>query len=208
MCAARFFMSRTSIISIVAVTLVAAGTAYWLVAGEAQDVPASSAKRPKVWPKPTEPPPASPNYHEIKESLPSEEDVEREAAEHTAVLEYKIERALLAGNAQDREAAFVYMLPALLQMEPDRVLELMARLEPGDPRNMLRKEVAQLWVHQDTPAATRWMKSLDEPDRRATAIVAVTALAPFEPGQASAMARDFDVGGEEMVRRLLSAAKH
>jgi hypothetical protein len=200
-------MSRTSIISIVAVTLLAAGTTYWLVAAESQAVPASSAKRPKVWPKPTEPPPASPDYHDIKESVPSEEDIERDASEHSAVSEREIERALLSGNAQEREAAFVYLLPELLQAEPERVLGLMARLEPGDPRNTLQGEVVQLWVHQDSSAAMRWMKSLDEPERRAAAIVAVTALAPFEPAQASAIAREFDVGSDEMVRRLLSATE-
>jgi hypothetical protein len=200
-------MSRTSIISIVAVSLLAAGTAYWLKASEGQAVPASSAKRPKVWPKPTEPPPASPNYHDLEESVPSEEDIEREASEHTAMMERDVERALLSGNAQDLEAAFVYLLPELLQVEPDRLLGLMARLEPGEAQDTLRREVVQVWVHQDVPAAMRWMKSLDEPERRALAIVAVTALAPFEPGQASAIAREFGVGSEEVVRRLLSASE-
>ena len=69
-----FFMSRISIISIVAVTLLAAGTAYWLNASEGER---SRAERPRTWPKPTEPPPASPNYTDVKESVPSEADIER-----------------------------------------------------------------------------------------------------------------------------------
>ncbi len=199
-------MSRASIISLVAVTLCAAGTAYWLKASERQAVPPSSAVRPKVWPKPTEPPPASPDYHELEERVPSEEDIEREAGEHNAVLERHIERALLGNDAQEREAAFVYLLPELLQVDPDRVVGLMSRLKPGEARDTLRTEVAQLWVHQDPAAAMRWMKSLDEPERRGAAIVAVTALAPYEPVQANTIAREFDVRSEETVRRLLSAA--
>jgi hypothetical protein len=199
-------MSRISIISVVAVTLLAAGTAYWLHAKEAQEVPASSAKRPKVWPKPTEPPPASPDYQDVEEPLPTEEDIEREALEYPAALEQTLEKALLAGDAQAREAAFVYVLPELLQVEPERVVSLFDRLEPGDPRDLLRREMAQSWIHVDAQAATRWMKSLDEPDRREAAVVAVTALAPFEPGQAGAIARDFGVGKEERLRKLLSVA--
>jgi hypothetical protein len=199
-----FYMSRISIISLVAVTLLAAGTGYWLRANE---VPASSAKRPKVWPKPTEPPPASPDYQDVNEPVPTEADIDRAIQEYTTKAEQTIERALLAGDAQRREAVFSYLLPELLQMEPDRVLGLLARLEPGPPRDMLRKEIAQLWIHQDAAAAARWLKSLDETERRETAITAVTSLAPFEPAQASAIARELEVGSEERVRRLLTAAR-
>jgi len=196
-------MSRISIISIAAVALLAAGTAYWLNASE---VPRSRAERPRVWPKPTEPPPASPNYHDLKEAVPSEADIERATQEYPLKAEQTIERALLAGDAQDREAAFAYLLPELLQTEPERVLGLLARLEPGTARDTLRREIAQLWIHQDTAATARWLKSLDDTERRETAVTAVTALAPFEPEQARALARELDVSSEERIRRLLTAA--
>ena len=196
-------MSRISIISIVAVTLLAAGTAYWLNASEGER---SRAERPRTWPKPTEPPPASPNYTDVKESVPSEADIERTTQEYPAKAEQTIEKALLAGNAQDREAAFAYLLPELLQSEPDRVLGLLARLEPGKARDTLCKEIAQQWIHQDTAATARWLKSLEGAERRETAVTAITALAPFDPTQASALARELEVGGEERVRRLLISA--
>jgi len=196
-------MSRISIISIVAVTLLAAGTTYWLNASESEP---SRAKRPDVWPKPTEPPPASPNYHDVNESVPSEADIERTTQEYPAKAEQTIEQALLAGNAQDREAAFAYLLPELLQSEPDRVLGLLARLKPGKARDTLLMEIAQQWIHQDTAATARWLKSLDETERRETAVTAITSLAPFDPAQARALARELEVGSEERVRKLLTSA--
>ena len=200
-------MSRTSLISIIAVTLVAAGSAYWLHASESSQGERSRAERPRVWPKPTEPPPASPNYHDLDEAVPSEEDIERAAQEYTTKAEQTLERALLSDNAQDREAALVYLLPELLQMEPDRVLALLARMEPGPARDTLRQEVAQIWVHQDAQAAARWLKSLEGAERREAAVAAVTSLAPFEPAQAAAIARELEVGSEERVRRLLSSIR-
>ena len=196
-------MGRTSIIGIAAVTLFAAGAAYWIKASD-NGLERSRAERPRVWPKPTEPPPASPNYHDLKEAVPSEEEIELAASEYTLKAEQTLERALLSGNEQDREAALVYLLPELLQMEPERVLGLLARMKPGPPRDTLRREIAQLWIHQDPPAAVRWLKSLEGSERRETALAAVTSLAPFEPAQASAIARELEIGSEESVRRLLS----
>lgn len=203
MCAARFFMSRISLISIVAVSLLAAGTTYWLNASE---VERSRAERPRVWPKPTDPPPASPNYTDVKEEVPSEADIERAAQEYPLKAEQTIERALLSGNDLDREAAFHYLLPELMQSEPERVLGLLARLEPGKARDILCREIAQLWIHQDTAATARWLKSLEGVERRETAVIAITSLAPFEPEQARALARELEIGSEERVRRLLTSA--
>jgi hypothetical protein len=196
-------MSRISIISIAAIPLLAAGTTYWLNASE---VERSRAERPRVWPKPTEPPPASPNYQDVKEDVPTEADIERTSQEYPLKAEQTIERALLSGNAQDREAAFAYLLPELMQMEPERVLGLLARLAPGPARDTLRMEIAQLWIHQDLAATERWLRSLAGVERRETSVAAVTSLAPFEPQQARALARELEVGSEERVRRLLTSA--
>jgi hypothetical protein len=185
----------------VTVTLLAIGTAYWLDAGE------RPVERPKVWPKPTEPPPASPNYRDTKERMPSEEDIERDARERPAMLEREIERALLAGNAEQRETAFAVLLPELLQVEPRRLVDLVARMEPGEPRDTLRVEIASLWIQQDAQAATRWLKSLDKGDRREAAVAAVTSLAPSDPDQARALVREFDLGRDARLRELLSATE-
>src|SRR5689334_24617850 len=100
-------------------------------------------KRPKVWPKPTEPPPASPIYHDVDEWIPTEEDIEREARDHNALLTAEVEKALSTSDLVRRETVFVHIVPELLQVEPQRLIDLHAGLEPGPPRALLSAELAR-----------------------------------------------------------------
>lgn len=159
--------------------------------------------RPKVWPKPTEPPPASPVYHDVKEWIPSEEDIAREAREHNVLLGEEVERALASPDLIRRETVFAHIVPELLQVEPQRLVDLHERLEPGASRDLLRTEIAQQWSGSDPAAAARWMKSLDEDEREAAAVSAVTSLAPLEPDVALALADDLGLAGAEPLRKLL-----
>jgi hypothetical protein len=173
-------VSRTSLLSIVSVTLVAIGTAYWIHAREGR----------KPWPKPTPPPPPSPIYHESNEYVPNEDEIAREAAEHTAHLEAQIEAAVLGNDPERHVAAYVFMLPELLQVEPQRVVSLFARLAPGHGRNRLRAEISRHWAVMDLRAAAQWLNSLDEPDRRAGAKVVIATLMPIDPLQATAFLKE------------------
>jgi hypothetical protein len=188
-------MSRTSIVSIVSATLLAIGTAYWLNASEPR----------RKWPKATPPPPPSPIYHEVKEPVPTEQDIARQAEEHTARLQSEIERAL-DGRDEDRiQAVFVFLLPELIQLEPHRVVAMVAAREPGKVRDRLRTEVARQWVLKDQRAATEWIKSLEERERRAAAKVAVTELQPIDPLQATLFAKEFAADGVEQAREQLTS---
>ena len=175
-------------ITIVAVTVVALfaaiGTAYRLDAREAR----------KPYPKATPPPPASQVFTEVQEPVPDEAQIEARARDHTALLERQIESALAARDAQQREGAFSFLLPELLQVEPERVVAMVARQERGEPRDVLRDEVAQQWVGRDVDAAITWMKSLEDPERLRAAKLAVASLAPIAPEQAIYVAHQFEVG--------------
>jgi len=177
-------MKPTSALTIITATLVALGAAYWIHAREPR----------RVWPKPTPPPPASPIYHDVKENMPSEADIEREAREHPARLEEALQDAVSSQDSKWREAAFVFLLPELLQVEPQRLVELVARQAPGPARDLLRTELAQLWIGRDARAAVAWMKSLGEADQKAAALTALTTIAPANPLQAIGLALEFDVG--------------
>jgi hypothetical protein len=100
----------------------------------------------------------------------------------------------------------VYLLPELLQVEPERALNLLARTGPGARGELLRHEVARLWIAQDPAAATRWLKSLEGEQRRAAVLTAVTELAPHEPARALQLAREFALDKDESLRQLLSGA--
>lgn len=177
-------MKPTSALSIVAVTLAALGAAYWLHAREPR----------RAWPKPTPPPPASDIYTDVKSDLPTEAEMEREALEHPARLEQNIEAAANSGDAQWREAAFTFLMPELLQVEPQRMLNLVARQKPGAVRDLLRTEVAHYWIGSDAPAALAWIRSLEDTERKASALTAMAAIAPVNPVQAVGLALEFDVG--------------
>jgi hypothetical protein len=177
-------MKPTSALTIIAATLAALGAAYWINAREPR----------RVWPKPTPPPPASSIYHDLDETMPSEADIEREAREHPARLEEAIQDAVNSRDSQWREAAFVFLLPELLQVEPQRLVDLVARQKPGPGRDLLRTELAQHWIGSDARAAVAWMKSLDDAERKASALTALTTIAPVNPLQAIGIALEFDVG--------------
>jgi hypothetical protein len=201
-------MSRTSITTLVVVTLAALGTACWLYASDSQAkkgaVP-EAYQRPKVWPKPTDPPPASPIYHDLDEPVPGEADIERDVRGLNAWLERETESAILSGDPQRWEYAMVFLLPELLQVEPVRVTALLARLKAGKVRDTFRDEVARLWTSQDLRAAMGWMKTLEGADRRAAVIEGVLYLAPIEPGQAVMLAGAFELSRDESLRKLLGS---
>jgi hypothetical protein len=191
-------MKRTPFSVLVGATLVALGAACGPSANE--------ARRP--WPKPTPPPDASPIYHDVQEHIPTEEEIEREAREHPARLESGIEGALRGGDAQQRETAFVFMLPELLQVEPGRAVALHARLDAGGARDQLRTEIARQWIGRDLAAAVSWMKALGGDERRAAVVVAATELAPYAPREALQLVETFGYGREESLRKLISTLQH
>jgi len=93
----------------------------------------------------------------------------------------EIDRALVSSDPEQRETAFMYLLPDLLAQDPDRARTLFARQEPGDSRDALRDELARQWIRSDRDAAADWMTSLDEAERRAAATTAVRSLAAGSP---------------------------
>jgi hypothetical protein len=186
-------MSRTSIVSIVSATLLAVGAACWIYADEP----------PRKWPKPTPPPPPSPIYHDVKEKVPTEAEITRDLEEHSSRLEYEIDRALDGDDEQRREEVFVFLLPELLQQEPERVVAMVARREPGPARDRLREEVTRQWVSLDQQAATRWIKSLEGRERADSSKLAVATLKPIDPALAEALSRDL-LGAAGIPDRLTS----
>ena len=182
-------MKPSSIITMVCATLVAIGTAGWLAAEEPPRIP---------YPKATPPPPPSPVYTPSKESAPTLEEIEKAAREHNGMLAMVIERALAAGDAQQRETAFTFLLPELLQIDPQRVVGMFARQQRGEARDVLRSEMARQWVAQDRDAAVDWMKSLENrAERRDAAQAAVTSLAAVDPAQAIHVADQFGIGRDD-----------
>src|SRR5262245_4678966 len=113
-------MSRTPLIALIATTLAGVGVAVWLNADEPR----------KPWPKPTPPPPPSPIYTPSEERVPTADEIAESARSHDAQIELAIERALVARDPQQRETAFTFLLPQLLQAAPKRVVDMVARQEP------------------------------------------------------------------------------
>jgi hypothetical protein len=107
-----------------------------------------------------------------------------------------IERALVSNNPVLREEAFTVALAELLESNPQRVIELVTR-QQGETRDLLRDEVIRQWIRKDGNAARIWMGSLEDDERKASAIVAVRILAAIEPAQAVAVADEFGVGRDD-----------
>jgi hypothetical protein len=161
-------------------------------------------ERPKVWPKATPPPDASPIYRDLEEPVPGEKEIEDDAASYYGRMASQFAAALTSGDAQRREAATVFLLPELLQVEPERVVDLHEGLVPGASRDLLRTEIARQWSSQDLRAAGMWMKSLKEAERRLAVYEAVDSLLAYEPGQAMALIREFGLEKDERLRKRLA----
>jgi hypothetical protein len=124
-------------------------------------------------------------------SLPDERAPEAADPQQLAL---EIERALVATDTRQRETAFAQMLPELLVSEPQRVVELLARQQPGEARDALREEITRQWIQRDPAAAMEWMRSLADAERRASATTAMRTLAAYAPVQAIQVAEEFGVG--------------
>ena len=121
----------------------------------------------------------------------------RISREREQQLVLELERALVSNNPQQREKAIYFTLPELLDADPVRVTELVARQE-GETRDVLRDEVVRLWIRKDREAAMIWMGSFEnEWERKASATIAMRTLAAIEPAQAIALAGQFDIGRDD-----------
>lgn len=189
-------MRPISIASLVLIALLGVGVAFWIDAGE---------KPRRQWPKPLPPPPPSPIYTPSREPVQTEAEIEQQARDHNARLETEIERALISKNAQRRETVFTFLLPELLQVEPQRVVAMVSRQGPGEARSTLISEVARQWFSMDPVEAARWMKTLPEEERRASAAAAVEWIYPQSPAEATALADEF--GLSNIVRNKLKASR-
>jgi hypothetical protein len=175
-------MKPTSIVTLVVATLLAAGSAVWIVAGE---------PRNKPWPKPTPPPPASADFVISPDRVQTTEEIDRELQEHEAGMLREFERALVSRDAERREGAFAFLLPELLQVAPDRLTALMTSLSPGNARDTLRTELTRQWIATDAGRAIDWIKTLDHGERLASAKTAVAWITPHDPEAAVRLADEF-----------------
>jgi hypothetical protein len=187
-----FFMKPTSIVTLAVATLIAVGSAVWLGAGE---------KRNKPWPKPTPPPPASQFFEDSPDRAQTVEEIDRDLREHNDRIEREIELAVVSHETARREAAFVFLLPELLQVAPDRVTAMVARQARGKARDTLRTELTRQWIATDASQAIAWIKSLDKEERRASATTAVTWMAPHDPDAAVKLANELGIRGHVRAAR-------
>lgn len=172
-----------------AATLAGVGIAFWLSANEAR----------KPWPKPTPPPPASPVFKTSKEPAITPEEIDQAARSHNERLALTLERSLMGKDAEQREMAFTFLLPELLQVEPERVVAMLAKQAPGPASDQLREEVARVWIQADTRGAVAWLKSLSAAERKLAANAAVAVIAERDPTGAIELAAELGVGSRTAI---------
>jgi hypothetical protein len=185
-------MRPISFANLALVTLLGLGATFCTDAGE---------KPRRHYPKPTPPPPPSPIYKESSEHAHSEEEISRMAANHNARLADDLESALLSKDPARREAAFVFVLPELVQVDAQRVVEMVARQPEGEPRDTLRTELTRAWIARDPAGAMKWMKTLPHQERRASGAAAVDFMFPQNPTGAAALADELGMASLVRERR-------
>jgi hypothetical protein len=184
-------MSRTSLVLLVLALVLVLGTVGAVFVRERTTSRAPDATSS------TTPAPA-PHHLPGEERAPAATPEGGASAGHAEQLALEIERALASRDSRQRETAFASVLPALLATDVVRVAALVARLEPGESRDALRDEIARQWIVRDRDAAISWLHSLeDETERKASATIAVHALAAFDPARAIDVAHRFDIGRDD-----------
>jgi hypothetical protein len=177
-------MKSSVVMLISAAVAVTIGAAYFLDARGTRDADPIPAPAPQALASFT--PPA--------ERTSSAEDIQRPGA-RTQKLALEIERALVSSDPRQREIAFNFLLPELIETEPGRVIAMVARQEPGEARDALRDEVTRQWITQDRAAAIAWMGTFEnEAERQASATIAMRTLAAIQPASAIAVADQFGIG--------------
>lgn len=176
-------------------------TVILLAIGSTVLIGADGPRQREPYPKATPPPPASPVYHDVRERIPGEADIEREASAHVDHHLAALESALTRGDRAARDVQFLYVLPELIQVAPERVDGLLATLKRGEARDTLRVEMTRQLVMADVDSAIRWIGSLeDESEKSDSARIAVRELAPLYPAAADRVAELLGLGGNEVVR--------
>jgi hypothetical protein len=135
----------------------------------------------------------------------SEAEISKQADGHNQQLEMELTGALADRDVHRREAAFTFVLPELVQVDPQRVVAMVANLRPGEPRDTLRSEMTRQWIVKDPTAAVRWMKSLPDDERQASAATAIASIAAHSPEEAKELAAVF---GVSLPCRASDAPKH
>jgi len=182
-------MKSTSAILISAALVGAMGAAY--LSRTPQSHPPDSAAASTF----TAARPADAAARELPASSREISDADRARVQQIAL---GIERALVARDLRQRETAFAFLLPELIELQPERVAAMVARQQPGETRDALRDEVVRQWIVRDREAAITWMGTLeDEAEREASATLAMRTLAATSPAQAIALADQFGVGRDD-----------
>lgn len=120
------------------------------------------------------------------------------SSERNRGLALAIESAMLSRDAGRRETALAELLPALIAADAGSVAAIVARQPPGEGRDLLRDEVARVWVRRDRDSAIAWIKSLeDSSERRGAAITAMHGIAASDPAQAIIVADELGVGRDD-----------
>ena len=183
--AARSFMKLSPVlVSAAALALLIAGGMYFMGGRETRAPEEKIALHPEI--------------HDAASAELAPADATQPATPGRAQqLALEIERALVARDPQHRETAFNLLLPELIRADPARVVDIVARQQPGEARDLLRDEVARQWITLDRDAATEWIGSLEQSERRASATIAVRTLAAKDPAQAIEVADRFGVGRDD-----------
>jgi hypothetical protein len=183
------FMKRSSI-TLISAAVLAVATAW----GAAHFFGSREAREPAVAPTAL-----LPSRMDASPAMlaPPATQPDRPAPERHRELALAIERALVAADPHQRETAFAFILPELIEQDPQRVVAMVARQEPGEARDTLRNEVARQWITRDRDAAVAWMKSFDVAEREPSATIAVRTLAASAPAQAIFVADQFGIGRDD-----------
>lgn len=89
----------------------------------------------------------------------------------------------------EQPAALLDSIRQLAGRSPGDSVALLEAIPPGDLREVLAFEIAEVWWDQDDAAARAWAESLPDPGSRAMALAAVAERwAKAEPGAAAAWA--------------------
>jgi hypothetical protein len=121
----------------------------------------------------------------------------KDSLAETALTTAELDGRLAASEPGARDLVLQAALPAMVAKNPDEIARFAELQTDPQLRELLIRQIAQLWAKTDTDRAMAWARSLpDSPERVATLIDVSLAVALTDPPRAISL-REPDVGNIE-----------
>lgn len=191
----RYHMTVTPSMKALIFWSVAAALVVGLAVYEVRDLTSPGTSDEKVASATPQPPTPPVLPHVTTSPLPPAAAPARNREDDSRQLQLEIGRALASADDEERERAYLQLLPKLIATDPAAMKRLVANYPAGLIRQQLLRNTAHAWSAVDLQGALAWAKGVTEDDERAAAASEIVSqVGQTDPGHAIEVADVLGIG--------------